>query len=162
MHNSESWKLTVVYRPCTEPARSEFITWFHSQNVQEEDNRLFMGDFNFYRSLENQNRQGGNLHDTFLFNDAIGHLGLLELPIKGRAFTWSNTQQDPLLEQLDWFFTSVNWTASYPMTEVIPLAKVTSDHIACKVVIITFMPKSNLFRFENFWSEHSDFLSIVQ
>jgi hypothetical protein len=25
-------------------------------------------------------------------------LGLIELPLKGRAFTWSNMQNDPLLE----------------------------------------------------------------
>uniref|UniRef100_A0A453BG26 Uncharacterized protein n=2 Tax=Aegilops tauschii subsp. strangulata TaxID=200361 RepID=A0A453BG26_AEGTS len=42
-----------------------------------------------------------------IFNEIIGHLGLLELPIKGRSYTWSNMQDTPLLEQLDWFFTSV-------------------------------------------------------
>uniref|UniRef100_A0A453G251 Uncharacterized protein n=1 Tax=Aegilops tauschii subsp. strangulata TaxID=200361 RepID=A0A453G251_AEGTS len=42
-----------------------------------------------------------------IFNEIIGHLGLLELPIKGRSYTWSNMQDDPLLEQLDWFFTSI-------------------------------------------------------
>ena len=41
------------------------------------------------------------MQDTLLFNDVIGHLGLIELPLKGRSFTWSNMHQDPLLEQLD-------------------------------------------------------------
>jgi exonuclease III len=100
-HTSQSWKLTSVYGPCTEPSRTEFMSWFRGHRVEEEDNWLFMGDFNFYRSLANRNRPGGNLHDTFLFNEAIGHLGLVELPIKGRAYTWSNMQQNPLLEQLD-------------------------------------------------------------
>jgi len=59
----------------------------------------------------------------------IGQLGLVELPLKGRSFTWSNMQQDPLLEQLDWFFTSINWTRYYPNTLVLPLAKIASDHI---------------------------------
>jgi len=54
---------------------------------------------------------------------AIGHLGLIELPLKGRAFTWSNMQQSPLLEQLDWFFTTVNWTTTFPNTLALPLAK---------------------------------------
>lgn len=70
-------------------------------------------------------------------------------------------QQNPLLEQLDWFFTSVNWTNEFPMIEVTPLAKITSDHIPCKIMINTSIPKSNLFRFESFWTEHSDFLSVV-
>jgi len=162
MHNSETWKLTSVYGPCTEPARLEFVSWFRGHEIEEEEDWLFIGDFNFYRSMENRNRLGGNLHDTLLFNDAIGHLGLVELPLKCRAYTWSNMQQNPLLEQLDWFFTSVNWTNIYRMTEVIPLAKVTSDDIPCKIMINTTIPRSNLFRFENYWTEHNDYYSVVQ
>lgn len=71
-------------------------------------------------------------------------------------------QQDPLLEQLDWFFTSVNRTISYPNTMVLVLAKITSDHIPCEVTIGTKIPKSSLFHFENFWSEHPGFYEAVQ
>ena len=102
-----------------------------------------------------------NLVDTFTFNEAIGHLGLVELPLKGRAYTWSNMQTDPLLEKLDWFFTSINWTLDFPNTEVVPLAKITSDHIPCKVVISTKIPKASLFCFEIFWAEQDDFLDTV-
>lgn len=121
-----------------------------------------MGDFNFYWSLSNRNSPGGNIADTLIFNDAIGHLGLIELPIKGQAFTWSNMQSDPLLEQLDWFFTSPNWTLEYPNTEVLPLAKITSDHIPCKIAISTSIPRSSIFRFENFWAAIDSFVPTVQ
>lgn len=160
VHNADMWKLTTVYGP--EPARSDFLSWFRNHTIDLDVNWIFIGDFNFYRSLENRNRPGGNLHDTILFNDAIGHLGLVELPPKGGAFTWSNMQQVPLLEQLDWFLTSVNWTNAYPSTEIIPLAKATSDHVPCKIIIGTSIPKTNIFRFENYWAEHGDFLSIVE
>lgn len=63
-------------------------------------------------------------------------------------------QDSPLLEQVDWFFTSVAWTSQFPFSMVIPLARVTSDHIPCKVQIETNIPKANLFRFENFWFNH--------
>jgi hypothetical protein len=101
--NMDTWRLTNVYGPCTEQARSQFINWFKNHHMSDNDNWLFLGDFNFYRSLQNRNKPGGNLADTLIFNEAIGHLGLMELQIKGRAFTWSNMQNDPLLEQLDWF-----------------------------------------------------------
>jgi hypothetical protein len=117
---------------------------------------------NFYRSLENRNKTGGNVADTIIFNDAIGHLGLIELPIKGRAFTWSNMQSDPLLEQLDWFFTSPNWKLDYPVTEVFPMAQITLDHVPCRVSVSTRIPRSNIFRFENFWLEHDGFFDTVQ
>ena len=110
VHNGDQWHLTNVYGPCDDPAHADFMNWFKNCDVNDTINWIFLGDFNFYRSLENRNRPAGNLNDTLIFNDAIGHLGLVELPLKGRNFTWRNVQSDPLLEQLDWFFTSPNWT----------------------------------------------------
>uniref|UniRef100_A0A453J5A8 Uncharacterized protein n=1 Tax=Aegilops tauschii subsp. strangulata TaxID=200361 RepID=A0A453J5A8_AEGTS len=40
------------------------------------------------------------------FNNIIINLDLVEIPLKGRSFTWSNKQDQPLLEKLDWVFTS--------------------------------------------------------
>jgi hypothetical protein len=97
-----------------------------------------------------------------LFNDIIGHLGLLELPLKGRAYTWSNMQAVPLLEQLDWFFTSANWIVDYPNSMVLPLAKTGSDHIPCVVTIGTDIPKAKIFRFENYWINMQGFFDCVK
>ena len=80
------------YGPCVEPARGAFIAWLRNLQISDIDNWLILGDFNFYRSTENRNRPGGNISDTFVFNEAIGESGLIELPLKGRAFTWSNMQ----------------------------------------------------------------------
>jgi len=71
-------------------------------------------------------------------------------------------QEEPLLEQLDWFFTSVNWTSDFPNSMVTPLARPTSDHVPCRVSIETKIPRASIFRFENFWVSHSSFLSTVQ
>ena len=104
----QKWKLTTVYGPCQQPLRSQFSIWLRNHIIQDDENWLFLGDFNFYRSLNDRNRPGGNLQDALIFNDVIGHLGLAKLPLKGRAYTWSNMQNEPLLEQLDWFLTSIN------------------------------------------------------
>ena len=45
---------------------------------------------------------------------------------------------------------------------VMPLAKTTSDHIPCKIVIGTAIPKSNIFRFENFWPQHPGFADTIK
>lgn len=71
-------------------------------------------------------------------------------------------QDQPLLEKLDWFFTSPAWTESYPNTVAYPLAKTTSDHTPCVINIQTSMPHSNIFRFENWWMEHENFLPMVE
>ena len=87
----------------------------------------------------------------FLFNEAISKLGLVEIPLLGRQFTWTNKQAEPLLESLDWFFTSANWTLSYPNTLTKSLIMETSDHWPCIIEISTTIPAAKVFRFENYW-----------
>jgi hypothetical protein len=70
-------------------------------------------------------------------------------------------QDNPLLEQLDWFFTSLHWTSVYPTTEVLPKGKPTSDHIPCVVSIQTSIPSTKIFRFENYWVAHPGFMQTV-
>ena len=95
----ETWKLSTVYGPCVEPAMGAFIAWLRNLQISNTDNWIILGDFNFYRSTENRNRPGGNISDTFIFNDAIGESGLIELPLKGepshgvicsKTLSWSN------------------------------------------------------------------------
>lgn len=78
--------------------------------MAEEDNWLILGDFNLIRSPQDSNKPGGSASEMLMFNDAITSLGLIELPLQGRSYTWSNKQQSPLLEKLDWLFTSATWT----------------------------------------------------
>ena len=85
---------------------------------------IILGDSNFYRFTENRNREGGNYNAILVFNSIISHLGLIELPIKGCSFTWCNMQDAPLLEQIDWFFTSISWATKYPSMMVLPLERI--------------------------------------
>ena len=55
------------------------------------------------------------------FIEALSALGVVELPLHGQRFTWTNKQLSPLLERLDWFFTSQSWTNSFPDTFVTTL-----------------------------------------
>jgi hypothetical protein len=71
-------------------------------------------------------------------------------------------QADPLLVQLDWFFTSNAWTLKFPNTTVKPLAKPVSDHVPCVVSIGTSIPKPKVFRFENHWIRLPGFLEVVK
>lgn len=162
VHNNEQWFMVNVYGPCQGEMRDEFINWLYNLEVEPEQKWILMGDFNFIRSLDNRNLPGGDVNDIFIFNEIIGHLGLLELPLKGRRFTWSNMQDIPLLEKLDWVFTSASWISLYPMTQVTPLAKTASDHVPCLISISTSIPKANIFRFENYWVHQPGFMDCVQ
>jgi hypothetical protein len=100
-HNSDNWKMVTVYGPCKGLKRDEFFQWLYNLVIHVDSLWLLLGDFDFIRSIENRNKPGGDINEMFLFNDIIGHLGLIELTLKGRLYTWSNMQNEPLLEQLD-------------------------------------------------------------
>jgi hypothetical protein len=161
-HNQLSWNLVVVYGPCRQPARDHFVNWIYNLEIDDDDLWMLIGDFNFYRYEGNRNKSGVNFHDSLIFNNIISHLGLIELPIKGRSYTWSNMLDNPLLEQINWFFTSAAWTSVFPFTVVLPLARITSDHLPCKIQTGTNIPKANIFRFENYWLNHTECLEKIR
>jgi hypothetical protein len=160
--SSDIFTVANIYGPCDGIPRENFIAWLFHLDIPDDSLWLLTGDFNFYRYSDNRNRDGANLNDMAIFNEIISYLGLIELPIKGRAFTWSNMQADPLLVQLDWFFTSPAWTIQYPNTLVNPLARPTSDHVPCVITIGTTIPKAQVFRFENHWTRMPGFMDVVK
>lgn len=144
------------------PQRDDFVHWMNGLDIDLNESWIFMGDFNFYRSIHNRNRPCADMSDIYLFNELISNLGLIEVPLKGRSFTWSNMQDNPLLEQLDWVFITPNWSISYPNTMVLALSKHISYHVPLMIQVKTSIPKANLFRFENFWIQHDGFLQQVE
>ena len=99
--SNHRWKLVNVYGPCQGDLRTSFTRWLFDLDIPAAEDWLILGDFNYIRSPDNRNKPGGNVQDMFTFNDFILEQNLTEIPIKGRAYTWSNMQQQPLLEQLD-------------------------------------------------------------
>jgi hypothetical protein len=71
----------------------------------------------------------------FNCNVAISSLRLEELRLLGNKVTWSNKQESPLLERLDWAFASCSWIASYLCSQVQTLSRDSSDHSPCLVSI---------------------------
>jgi hypothetical protein len=80
-HNNACWTLVSVYGPCQGALRDQFVSWLFNLQIPHDDNWLILGHFNFIRTPENRNKEGGDISDMFLFNEVIGHLGLLELPL---------------------------------------------------------------------------------
>jgi hypothetical protein len=114
------------------------------------------------RSPLDHNKPVGNINEMLLFNDTISNLGLIEIPLKGSKFTWSNMKSDPLLHRLDLFFTSSSWTSVFPSTIASALARKTSDHVPCVISFQSSIPQAAMCRFENRWLEMPGFLPLVQ
>jgi exonuclease III len=96
--SQHTFKLSNIYGPCSGEGRIDFVNWLENINVQHDELWVLLGDFNFMRSTENRNRAGGNVEDMMKFNEIISAHALIELPLKGRSYTWSNMQEQPLLE----------------------------------------------------------------
>jgi hypothetical protein len=75
-HNMDHWKLTVVYGPCHGQERQDFVNSLNDLQIADDKNWMILGDFNFYRPLENQNKDGGSMQDIMIFNEIISNLGL--------------------------------------------------------------------------------------
>ena len=155
------WHITNVYGPTLSDERALFTDWLYNIDTTPLHNWMILGDFNLIRSNANRSRGSGDVNNMLLFNSIISHLELEEIPLKGRAYTWNNMQTEPLLEKLDWIFTSANWTTNFPNTIATPMSNISSDHVPTKIQIGTRIPKANLFRFEDFWLEFEGFSEVV-
>lgn len=156
-HNCTMWNLINVYGPCTNEGRVEFTDWLKSVDIDQDEDWIILGDFNMYRYPKNRNKPGADLATMSLFNNTISILGLTEIPLQGKKFTWSNMQTPPLLEKLDWVFTSYTWDLSFPSTDCKALTMEVSDHCPLVISISTDLPRAHTFTFENFWLLRSGF-----
>jgi exonuclease III len=155
------WTLTNVYGPAHNENRGEFLNWLCNIDTTYLKYWLIMGDFNLIKDPLGRSRPGGNYNNMMNFSSAIQALDLEEIPLKGRNFTWSNMQDDPLLEKLDWIFTSADWTSDFPNTMAFPLARLGSDHIPIHIQVGTHIPKAQLFRIENYWFEFDGIMELI-
>ena len=80
--------MTNIYAPCTPSGKQLFTHWLKNIQMPLEINWLLAGDFNLIRQRENRNKPGASINEMFLFNDAISALGVIELPLHGKKFTW--------------------------------------------------------------------------
>jgi exonuclease III len=148
--SNESWIITNTYMPCSPHGKIEFLNWFSNINMPSEKLWLIVGDFNLTHRPENRNIARGDLSLMLKFNEAISQLDLIEIPLHGLSFTWSNRQREPLLQRLDWFFISQEWSVIYPDTRATTLPRDISDHVPCLISFKSKVPKPKIFRFENF------------
>jgi hypothetical protein len=56
---------------------------------------MLVADFNFYRSIDNRNRDGVNMQDIFTFNQIISNLGLQEIPSKEETIHGATCSSSP-------------------------------------------------------------------
>ncbi|CAN1815182.1 Putative ribonuclease H protein At1g65750 [Linum perenne] len=96
-----------------------------------------------------------------LFNMFVDDMGLLELPLGGAAFTWTNSRLNPSLSRLDRAFVTEDWDNLFADVSLVARTRVCSDHcpieIRCGQREIIKRP----WRLELMWFTHEDFDQVV-
>ncbi|CAN6209153.1 unnamed protein product [Urochloa humidicola] len=156
-----AFAVTNVYAPADHSESQAFLLELEALAAHIPGNWVIAGDFNLTRgAADNSN---GTVHQALAnaFNDTIHKLGLIDLPLVDRLFTWSNHRDHPTLARLDRVFFNVSMSTTFPNSSLLSLPKPTSDHTPLRLSLTTSIPKPNLFRFENSWLKNRDFLSSV-
>lgn len=68
--------------------------------------------FNIVRFVDGQ-RDNSNNRDREVVNNLISSLGIIDVPLMSRRFTWSSIREDPSLAKFDRVFMSKNWEAIF-------------------------------------------------
>ncbi|CAO2185858.1 unnamed protein product [Urochloa humidicola] len=156
-----AFAITNVYAPSDHRDSVRFLEDLEEVATHITGNWIIAGDFNLTRGEADNSNGTVHRHLADAFNDTIHSLGLTDIPLLDRLFTWSNQRASPTLARLDRVLLNTSMIMTYPNTTLTSLPKPTSDHTPIFLSISTAIPKPNLFRFENAWLHHQDFLPSV-
>ncbi|KAK8480353.1 hypothetical protein V6N11_038049 [Hibiscus sabdariffa] len=155
VNGEDPWQCTFVYGPPYTSEKQQF--WANLQNFRHCSNVKWciIGDINI---VANQNDKDGgapiNKSHAQWFLDFMDVSGLIEVPIKGGMFTWSNLRcdNDAIAEKLDKILISSDWSLAFPKAIGVLEAAVASDHDPI-ILILDGMRKKRkkMFKFESRW-----------
>lgn len=159
--SGQSWSLAVVYGPVLEGRKPDFLAELRSVHAASNNALLITGDFNMIYQAADKNNDRLNLSSMRRFRRTLDALGVQELYLHGRLFTWSNERRRPTLERIDRAFASVQWLEDFADHRLRSLSSDSSDHAPLLLQLRTQPWAKPRFRFEAFWVRLDGFLDVV-
>lgn len=89
-------------------------------------------------------------------------MGLIDGPLKGANFTWSNLQDQTVLSRLDRFLYYGSWEDLFPDRFQTILPRTTSDHSPILLDWKAVMRGPSPFKFEEIWFMEPNFMKLVE
>lgn len=159
---SSLW-FTGVYGPSSPRTKVEFLEEIKSHKPQGTTPWILGGEFNITLNIQDRNRPANSAdwRNTRQFAQLVSDLGLLNLNLQGRTFTWTNERDSPAMARLDRFLISNEWNLKYPNSSQKALLSTSSDHCPLSLTAKTSHMKTNFFRFENIWLKFEDLSQLV-
>ena len=146
-----NWWLTGVYGPQGDGEKMLFLQELRNIRALCNGPWLVAGDFNLIYQAADKNN--ANLDRAMMgrFRRFLDDNDLLELPLLGRKFTWSNERRSPTLVRLDRAFCCDGWNDIFPDAVLQSLAAGVSDHCPLLLGLNVANKGKRRFHFESFW-----------
>lgn len=112
--DNQSWACTTVYGPTSRTIRCEFWEELCLAHDLCFSTWVLCGNFNTVFSLNDKNRGFPNSSDLTIAQNFLNELDLVDPPLLGRRFTWTNGQLDPIWTRLERFLLSIDWLNMHP------------------------------------------------
>ncbi|KAL4379088.1 hypothetical protein GQ457_02G028950 [Hibiscus cannabinus] len=153
--------LVNIYAPNDNAERLSVFSELRSTLSQLSVPLLLGGDFNIVRTLDEKKGVTVNRSAMATFSNFIENLFLMDPPLQGGAFTWSNLREFPSLGRLDRFLISPDLLLKWPNAIQRLLPKSLSDHnpIAISCCDPNWGPKP--FKWFDHWGDDKDIHGII-
>ena len=108
------WWLTAVYGPQEDGDKSIFLKELEAIRDACTGPWAVTGDFNLILNEADKNNDRIDRANLRRFRRTVASLGLQDLHLHRRCFTWSNERESPTLVRLDRMLVSVDWDEKFP------------------------------------------------
>ncbi|KAL4353692.1 hypothetical protein GQ457_06G031150 [Hibiscus cannabinus] len=150
-----------IYGPSVEAEKDQFFAEVADFLDKNQQPWCVGGDFNAY--LHSGEKRGGPVSVAAMefFRRFIQETGLVDIPIKGGEYTWSNGRDPPTLVRLDRFLVNASFLSAFHHIEQCLLSKSISDHNAISLILDDQNWGPKPFKFFNYHLEEEGFIEMV-
>lgn len=160
--DGKEWLVSSVYGPQDEADKVRFIEGIVQFGDQVHLPWILNGDFNLVCNEAERSSGRGNRRLMNKFRHTIHRLGLQDMPMVGRHFTWCNQEEHAVMARLDRLLFNNDWEDLYPISDLLPLSSNISDHSPLLLTCSSERPRAYRFRFKNFWCKLPGFMDVVK
>lgn len=156
------WCFTAVYGPQPDADKVEFLDELRSIRQTFTGPWLISGDFNLLLEATDKNNRNINRRNMGRFKRFVDDMALVDLPLHGRRYTWSNEQANPTLERLDRVLVSVDWAERFPYCFLQALSSDMSDHSPLHLASNALPQPKRRFHYESWWLRIPGHVEAIQ
>ena len=162
VEDQKVWMFTGVYGPNIDHNRR--LMWDELVGIRSwwDVPWCLGGDFNVVRFLSERTGSEAFSSPMFEFSDFIFDYGLLDIPLAGGVFTWSNNREISSMSRLDRFLFTADWNVGFVHISQKRLVRLSSDHFPVLLECGNIQRRSRPFRFENMWLKAEGFEDLVK